>query len=56
LGAVVYFGDARPESYPSVGLLFFAQGVLDDSLDPFFPDDGAVRSPAGVEKVLGELH
>jgi len=55
-GAVVHFGDARPASYPPVGLPFFAQGVLDDALDPFIPDDGAVRSPAGVEKVPGEFH
>jgi len=24
--------------------------------DPFVPDDGAVRSPTGVEKVPGEFH
>jgi hypothetical protein len=55
-GAVVHFGDARPASYPPVGLPFFAQGVLDDALDPFVPGDGTVRSPAGVEKVPGEFH
>jgi hypothetical protein len=55
-GAVVHFGDARPASYPPVGLPFFTLGVLDDVLDPFVPDDGAVRSPAGVEKVLGVFH
>jgi hypothetical protein len=54
--AVVHFGDARPASYPPVGLPFFAQGVLDDALDPFVLNDGTVRSPAGVEKVLGVFH
>jgi hypothetical protein len=54
--AILHFCDPRPTANPAVGLNFLAQGVLNDALNPFIPNDSAVGALAGVLKVLRGLH
>jgi hypothetical protein len=54
--AVFHFWDPRPTANPAVGLNFLAQRVLNNSLDPFIPNDSAVGALTSVLKVLRGLH
>jgi hypothetical protein len=53
---VFHFWDPRPTANPAIGLDFLAQWVLNDSLDPFIPNNRAVGALTGILKVLRGLH
>jgi hypothetical protein len=54
--AVFHFGNPPPTANSAVGLNFLAQWVLNDSLDPFIPNNRAIEALTGVLKVLRGLH
>jgi len=54
--AIFHFGDARPTANSAIRLNFLAQWILNNALNPFILNEGAVGALAGILEVLCELH